>query len=155
MTASARTFRSCMRGGACAIVHSDSEVGIQRLNQEAAKALADGRRAGLTIITRRGLDLALAQSRARARHRGRDRHAASAGRRADVVVWSGDPFSSYALAERVYMDGALVYQRGEAAGAIAPISNLAKPIGSARNESSATLCSRPWRWQRQPPLRPC
>lgn len=35
--------------GACAIVHSDSDVGIQRLNQEAAKALADGRRIGLEI----------------------------------------------------------------------------------------------------------
>ena len=26
--------------GACAIVHSDSPIGIQRLNQEAAKAMA-------------------------------------------------------------------------------------------------------------------
>src|SRR3954464_14329208 len=32
--------------GACAIVHSDDPNGIQRLNQEAAKALADGRRMG-------------------------------------------------------------------------------------------------------------
>src|ERR1044072_1245128 len=30
--------------GACAIVHSDDPNGIQRLNQEAAKALANGRR---------------------------------------------------------------------------------------------------------------
>ena len=35
--------------GACAIVHSDDANGIQRLYQEAAKALADGRRAGLAI----------------------------------------------------------------------------------------------------------
>ena len=33
--------------GACAIVHSDSEEGIQRLNQEAGKAMARGVRAGL------------------------------------------------------------------------------------------------------------
>ena len=33
--------------GACAIVHSDDANGIQRLNQEAAKALADGIRAGI------------------------------------------------------------------------------------------------------------
>ena len=32
--------------GACAIVHSDSATGIQRLNQEAAKALAAGQRLG-------------------------------------------------------------------------------------------------------------
>jgi cytosine/adenosine deaminase-related metal-dependent hydrolase len=36
----------------------------------------------------------------------------AAGRRADVVVWSADPLSSYAVAERVYMDGALIYERG-------------------------------------------
>ena len=35
--------------GACAIVHSDDANGIQRLNQEAAKALADGRRMGIDI----------------------------------------------------------------------------------------------------------
>src|SRR4028119_2475137 len=35
--------------GACAIVHSDDPNGIQRLNQEAAKALADGRRARINI----------------------------------------------------------------------------------------------------------
>ena len=33
----------------CAIVHSDSDEGIQRLNQEAAKAMAYGHRAGLEI----------------------------------------------------------------------------------------------------------
>lgn len=33
----------------CAIVHSDSSEGIQRLNQEAAKAMGKGRRAGLDI----------------------------------------------------------------------------------------------------------
>ena len=33
--------------GGCAIVHSDSDTGGQRLNQEAAKAWADGERVGL------------------------------------------------------------------------------------------------------------
>ena len=35
--------------GACAIVHSDDPNGIQRLNQEAAKAMAAGKRAGIVI----------------------------------------------------------------------------------------------------------
>jgi len=30
---------------------------------------------------------------------------------ADVVIWNGDPFSVYAKAEKVYIDGALVYDR--------------------------------------------
>jgi len=32
---------------------------------------------------------------------------------ADVVVWNGSPFSSYALAEKVYIDGAQVYDRAD------------------------------------------
>src|SRR3546814_3275975 len=35
----------------CAIVHSDSEEGIQRLNQEAAKVMAHARQAGMGTIT--------------------------------------------------------------------------------------------------------
>jgi hypothetical protein len=34
---------------------------------------------------------------------------------ADVVVWSADPLSVYAKAEKVFIDGALVYDRGDAA----------------------------------------
>jgi imidazolonepropionase-like amidohydrolase len=99
-------------GGACAIVHSDSEVGIQRLNQEAAKALADGRRAGLNISRAQAWTW-LSRNPARALHIDEETGALTPGLRADVVIWSGDPLSSYAVAERVFMDGALVYQRGE------------------------------------------
>jgi imidazolonepropionase-like amidohydrolase len=35
------------------------------------------------------------------------------GRNADVVVWNGDPFSVYARAEQVYLDGALLYDRND------------------------------------------
>ena len=34
-----------------------------------------------------------------------------AGKMADVVIWSGNPFSVYAKADHVYIDGALVYDR--------------------------------------------
>jgi len=97
--------------GACAIVHSDSEVGIQRLNQEAAKALADGRRAGLEI-TRAEAWTWLSRNPARALGIEDETGTLEAGRRADVVIWSADPLSSYAVAERVFIDGAQVYQRG-------------------------------------------
>ncbi len=97
--------------GACAIVHSDSEVGIQRLNQEAAKAMADGRRAGLEI-TRGQVWTWLSRNPARALHIDDETGTLEAGRRADVVIWSADPLSSYAVAERVFIDGALMYERG-------------------------------------------
>jgi imidazolonepropionase-like amidohydrolase len=98
-------------GGACAIVHSDSDVGIQRLNQEAAKALADGRRAGLEI-SRGEAWTWVSRNPARALHIDDETGTLEAGRRADVVLWSADPLSSYAVAERVYIDGALIYERG-------------------------------------------
>ena len=34
---------------------------------------------------------------------------------ADVVVWSGNPFSTYAKAEKVYIDGALLFDRDDRA----------------------------------------
>lgn len=98
-------------GGACAIVHSDSEVGIQRLNQEAAKALSDGRRAGLEI-TRGEAWTWLSQNPARALGIEDETGSLTPGLRGDVVVWSADPLTSYAVAERVYIDGALIYERG-------------------------------------------
>jgi len=97
--------------GACAVVHSDSEVGIQRLNQEAAKAMADGRRAGLDI-TRAQAWTWISRNPARALHIQDQTGTLEPGRRADVVVWSADPLSSYAVAERVFIDGALMYERG-------------------------------------------
>jgi imidazolonepropionase-like amidohydrolase len=97
--------------GACAIVHSDSEVGIQRLNQEAAKAMADGRRAGLDI-TRAEAWTWVSRNPARALHIDEETGTLEAGRRADVVIWSADPLTSYAVAQHVYIDGALIYERG-------------------------------------------
>jgi len=98
--------------GSCAIVHSDSEVGIQRLNQEAGKALADGRRAGLEI-SRGHAWRWLSFNPARALGIEEETGSLQPGRRADVVIWSADPLTSYAVAERVFMDGALIYQRGQ------------------------------------------
>ncbi|MFN7111022.1 MAG: amidohydrolase family protein, partial [Brevundimonas sp.] len=34
-----------------------------------------------------------------------------AGKRADVVIWSADPFSIYARADQVFIDGALTFDR--------------------------------------------
>ncbi|HEX7915652.1 amidohydrolase family protein, partial [Rudaea sp.] len=37
------------------------------------------------------------------------------GKNADVVIWSGDPFSVYTKAEQVFIDGTLVYDRKDSA----------------------------------------
>jgi len=35
------------------------------------------------------------------------------GKMADVVVWSGDPFSVYSRPEKVFIDGALLFDRSD------------------------------------------
>jgi imidazolonepropionase-like amidohydrolase len=96
--------------GACAIVHSDDDLDIQRLNQEAAKAWSDGKRAGIDISQAEAWQWLSANP---AKSLGIFEHTGSleAGKNADVVLWSGDPFSTYTQAEKVFIDGAMVYDR--------------------------------------------
>lgn len=99
---------------ACAIVHSDSDLGIQRLNQEAAKAWSDGQRAGI-IITQAEAWQWLSSNPAKSLGIFEHTGSIEEGKNADVVLWSGDPFSTYTQAEKVYIDGALVYDRTDPA----------------------------------------
>jgi len=96
--------------GGCAVVHSDSAIGIQRLNQEAAKAMAAGNRAGIVTTPEEAIRWITLNP---ARSIGIDRQTGSleTGKMADVVVWSGNPFDVYSRAEQVYIDGALMYDR--------------------------------------------
>jgi imidazolonepropionase-like amidohydrolase len=94
----------------CAIVHSDSESRIQRLNQEAAKAMAHGARVGLAVPPERAIRWLTANP---AKSLGlQDRIGAlEPGKAADLVIWNGNPFGVYALAEQVFIDGALIFDR--------------------------------------------
>ena len=92
----------------CAIVHSDSAEGIQRLNQEAAKVMVRGERIGLELPPERAIRW-LTTNAARAIGIADQTGELAEGKMADVVVWSGNPFSVYAKAERVYLDGAWLY----------------------------------------------
>ncbi|MBC7986636.1 MAG: amidohydrolase [Sphingomonadaceae bacterium] len=95
-------------GGACAVVHSDDANGIQRLYQEAAKALADGRRAGLQISDEQAWTW-LSFNPARAMGIAERTGSLRAGKMADVVLWNGNPFSVYTRPQMVWIDGALMY----------------------------------------------
>jgi imidazolonepropionase-like amidohydrolase len=94
--------------GACAIVHSDDPNGIQRLNQEAAKAIAAGHRAGIEISEATAWTW-LSSNPARALGIFDQTGSLKAGKMADVVLWNGDPFSAYTRPEKVWIDGALLY----------------------------------------------
>jgi imidazolonepropionase-like amidohydrolase len=92
--------------GGRAVVHSDSEIGIQRLNQEASKGLASGRAAGIALTEDDALKWVTANP-AWAIGVLDQVGTLEVGKRGDVVVWSGSPFSVYTEAELVYVDGVL------------------------------------------------
>ncbi|MFM5924239.1 MAG: amidohydrolase family protein, partial [Novosphingobium sp.] len=96
------------KAGACVVIHSDDENGIQRLNQEAAKAQGDARRIGIDIPDAevvRWLTLNPAKAI------GIDKLTGSleAGKGGDVVLWNGNPLSVYSRPEKVWVDGALLF----------------------------------------------
>ncbi|MEO0605073.1 MAG: amidohydrolase family protein [Myxococcota bacterium] len=96
--------------GAKAVVHSDSGIGIQRLNQESAKALRAGRQLGLEVdeddaITWITLNAAWTLGIED------ETGSLTQGKRADLVVWDQEPLSVYASARLVFVDGALRYDK--------------------------------------------
>ncbi|CAN5175698.1 amidohydrolase [soil metagenome] len=98
--------------GACAIVHSDDENGIQRLNQEAAKAIGAGRRMGINIpdeVAWEWLSFNPAKAMGIADRTG----SLKVGKMADVVLWNGNPFSVYTRPEKIWIDGALLYDASD------------------------------------------
>tara|TARA_B100000579_G_scaffold321698_1_gene271379 strand:+ start:96 stop:1484 length:1389 start_codon:yes stop_codon:yes gene_type:complete len=99
-------------GTGCAIVHSDDAIGIQHLNQEASKALSAGLRAGFDISKARAMKW-ITSNPAKAAGIYDQTGSLQVGKNADVVVWSKNPFSVYALAEKVIIDGAIAYDRQE------------------------------------------
>lgn len=96
--------------GGCAIIHSDDPIVIQRLNQEAAVALSSARRAGLKIGSAEAIRWITANP-ARALGIADRTGTIEPGKIADVVLWDADPFSIYARAEKVWIDGSLVFDR--------------------------------------------
>ena len=97
-------------GKGCAIVHSDDAIGIQHLNQEASKALSAGLRAGFDITKARAMNW-ITSNPAKAAGIYEQTGSLKVGKNADVVIWSKNPFSVYALVEKVFIDGATAYDK--------------------------------------------
>ena len=97
--------------GACAMIHSDDANGIQRLNQEVAKAMADGKRMGINIADEVAWTW-LAINPAKALGIADKTGSLKPGKMADVVLWNGNPLSVYTRPEKVWVDGALLYDSG-------------------------------------------
>ena len=101
------------QAGARAIVHSDDPSGEQRLTQEAAKGMTAGNQIGIAITPDDAIKWVTINP---AWALGLQDRIGSleVGKNADVVLWSGDPFSVYSRAERVWVDGAQLYDRSDA-----------------------------------------
>jgi len=98
------------RAGARVAVHSDDPSGSQRLNQEAAKAMAAGNLAGIPVTEEQAVKWLTINP---AWQLGIDDKTGSLepGKNADLILWNADPFSVYAKPEKVWIDGALLYDR--------------------------------------------
>ncbi|HET6629580.1 MAG TPA: amidohydrolase [Woeseiaceae bacterium] len=99
------------KAGVCTIVHSDDEYGIQRLNQETAKIMGAAARVGIEIPPEEAIRW-ITSNPAKALGIADDVGTLEEGKMADIAVWDGNPFSVYSRVARVYIDGALVFERG-------------------------------------------
>jgi imidazolonepropionase-like amidohydrolase len=98
------------RAGARTIVHSDDASGAQRLNQEAAKGIAAGHAIGIDVTEDEAIKWLTANAAWAIGLQDRI-GTLEPNKNADVVLWSGDPFSVYSRAEKVWVDGALLFDR--------------------------------------------
>lgn len=100
------------RADTCTVMHSDDALGIQRLNQESAKVIGAAARVGIDIPPERAVRWISANA---AKALGIDDVVGTLepGKMADVTVWDGNPFSVYTRTQKVYIDGALVFDRND------------------------------------------
>src|SRR5213083_3232072 len=113
------------RKGVIASINSDDAELARHLNTEAAKSIKWG---GLSD------DEALALVTINPAKQLRiDHHVGSleAGKDADVVIWNHHPLSSYAIVDRVYIDGQQYYDRQEDAKRIAELEKEKEALVNA------------------------
>jgi len=120
--------------GARAIVHSDDPSGMQRLNQDAAKAMAAGEQIGIHTTEDQAIKWLTINP---AWALGLDDKIGSieVGKNADVVLWSADPFSVYARVDRVWIDGVPAFDRANPASwwrTDFELGNVPLPTGGAK-----------------------
>jgi imidazolonepropionase-like amidohydrolase len=118
--------------GACAIVHSDDQRGIQRLNQETAKVMGAAARAGIDIAPEQAIRW-ITSNAAKALGIGESVGTLESGKMADITVWDGNPFSVYSKVQRVFIDGALVFERENAE--VNPVTDFS--LGTAATTGGA------------------
>lgn len=117
------------RAGVCTMMHSDSPASGQRLNIEAAKAASAARRAGIETPPERMITWITSQP---AHLLGLDDRIGTLapGYNADVVLWSGNPFSVYSRPDLVLLDGGVAFDRTAPPGLPASDFELGRRAGA-------------------------
>lgn len=95
---------------ACVALHTDSNIAVQRMNMEAANAMAAGRRAGIDISKATAISW-ITEIPARILGLYSVIGSIEAGKDADLVLWSGDPFSIRSEVDVTLINGVVVYDR--------------------------------------------
>ncbi len=98
------------KAGVRAIIHSDSAIEIRHLNHEAIKARAAGARLGIEFTDDEVLRW-FTYNAAWALGVQDKVGTLEVGKMADIAIWNGSPFSTYSLVQRVFIDGAEVFDR--------------------------------------------
>ncbi|MFL5355408.1 amidohydrolase family protein [Archangium sp.] len=124
------------QAGGRSVIHSDSALGIQRLNQEAGKAMWRARESGVPISEEEALRWVTLHP---AWVMGVEERTGSLepGKMADVVLWKNHPLSVYARAQRTWADGVVTYDAARGAGEASDFE-----LGE-RAEASAKLVAQP------------
>ena len=127
-----------VRKGVLVSINSDSAEHARRLNTEAAKTIKWG---GLTedeafaLVTINPAKQLRIDGRVGSLEPGKD---------ADVVIWSHHPLSSYAVADRVYIDGTLYYDRHAEAARLTQVTKEKQLLAaSERPEKAAPATTEP------------
>jgi imidazolonepropionase-like amidohydrolase len=113
--------------GGCVLLHSDAVVSGERLTLDAAVAMGAGRRAGVNIPEERAIEW-VTLNPAKTLHLDSEIGSLESGKHADVVIWSGDPFSVYTKADLVLLDGAIIYDRHDKARQAVTDFELGQPV---------------------------
>jgi len=121
-----------VRKGVLVSINSDSAEHARRLNTEAAKAIKWG---GLTedeafaLVTINPAKQLRIDNRVGSLEPGKD---------ADVVIWNHHPLSTYAIADRVYIDGTLYYDREAEAGRLTQLKKEKETLLAAETTDKKT-----------------
>jgi len=113
--------------GGCVMLHSDAVVDGERLNVDAEIVMGAGRRVGVNIPPERAIEW-LTLNPAKSLHLDKEIGSLEVGKHADVVLWSGYPFSVYTRADMVFLDGSVIYDRHDKARQAVTDFELGQPV---------------------------